>query len=900
MNNFTISQPTLPIQLTPFWGRELELAGIRRLLTAPTCRLLTLLGPGGIGKTRLALEAASEQGMNFNDGLCFVPLQPLGAADQMVLAIAETLNLSFFSSSEPKTQLLDYLSNKRLLLVLDNLEHLLEGVALVSDILAAAPLVKVIVTSRERLNLREEWLFDVGGLRFPLDETDPEAEAYSAVKLFTQNARRVRPDFGLNGDRAAVVRICQLVGGMPLGIELAASWTRTLSCDQIAQQITHGLDILATPTRNMPERHRSMRAVIDESWHMLTEAEAGIVSRLSVFRGGFTIAAAEAVAGASLPILAALVDKSWLHFDAEGGRYDVHELMRQYGAEQLERRNEGESTRAAHSTYFAGFMRQREKDIKFRRQIAALDEIEADFNNIRLAWIWAIQTDNRPAIDQMIEALSFFSDMRARWLEGIDLMTAAVEALASQEDMIWSRVRVRRVRLMMLGYARENPNENIQMQLEAHIAMGRAHDAPAEVAYGLQQLTMLTMWALNWKQASTYGEMSFNLLCDLNDRFYMGQMLIWIALMLGNTAATHQHLTVAKGMALHSLELSREVGDKNEIAWTAFHVGVMSYNLHEYAEGDRYFQEGDSCQRECRSMKALGHSLVQRAELALWIGEFERAQVMAAEAFQIVQYWNIAAIEDMTRVWTGLAKIMIEDYEGGEPLCRHVAVWIDQDIASFSSRVAQLGVAMAAFHAGNYTNLDQCYQNLVEDQQKISLISIQLYRMWRFMAPIGILVLSGRKRYEDAVILLSRLINLPFRTEYPSLAWLEKAPLFVRLRTQLEAKLGQQAFNDVWERGKTLDLEMTGAALLNGFPDSFTSLTDSLIPSVPETHHLLTAREVEVLGLVAAGLSNAQIAQQLFLSTGTVKWYVSDIFSKLNVNSRTQAVARARELKLIP
>jgi len=412
VNNFTIGQHTFPPQPTPFIGRQEELRQIMALLVDPVCRLLTLVGPGGIGKTRLALAAAVQN--HYTDGVYFVGLQPLASADHIFPVIADALGIQFFAGDEPKAQLLHFLSSKSLLLILDNLEHLLEGVGLITDILAAAPDVKMLATSRERLNLREEWVFDVGALPFPADEADPDAENYSAVALFTQNARRVRPGFSFKGERVGVVRICQLVGGMPLGIELAATWARTLSCNEIARQLERGLDILATPARNMPERHQSMRVVLDHSWALLSVAEATTFSRLAVFRGGFTVEAAEAVAGASLPILAALVDKSWLRFDAATGRYDAHELMRQYGAEQLEPLGGGDAARTAHCDYFAGFMQARERDIKYRRQIPALDEIEADFDNVRAAWEWGVQQRDRDAIRHMTEALNFFCDMRAR------------------------------------------------------------------------------------------------------------------------------------------------------------------------------------------------------------------------------------------------------------------------------------------------------------------------------------------------------------------------------------------------------------------------------------------------------------------------------------------------------
>ncbi|MBI1877997.1 MAG: XRE family transcriptional regulator [Chloroflexi bacterium] len=323
----------LPSPATPFIGREKELADITRRLKDPTCRLLALIGPGGIGKTRLAIRAAQHlvdaqpTELIFVHGIIFVPLTPVSSLGGLVAAIAEAANFTFYSNVPPQQQLLDYLREKEMLLVLDNFEQLLtppegedaSGVDLLAEILAVAPAVKLLVTSRETLNLQEAWFHPIAGLAFPellpapsAERTVAEVEAYDAVRLFVQSARRAQVGFSLAAEQKSVVRICRLVEGMPLGIELAAAWLKTLACDQIAHEIERSLDILSTRLQNMPERHRSMRAVFEHSWRLLVEAEQAVLQRLSVFRGGFQYQAAESVADASLMTLAALVEKSLL------------------------------------------------------------------------------------------------------------------------------------------------------------------------------------------------------------------------------------------------------------------------------------------------------------------------------------------------------------------------------------------------------------------------------------------------------------------------------------------------------------------------------------------------------------------------------------------------------------
>ncbi|HSR29272.1 MAG TPA: protein kinase, partial [Anaerolineae bacterium] len=352
----------LPAQATPFVGREAELAELACLLAEPQARLITILGAGGMGKTRLALEAGAGALDGFEDGVYLVPLAPLQSAQAIVPAVARAVGLSFSDDGEPRDQLLDHLNPRTMLLLLDNFEHLLahptvpathghgklgdgDGAGLVDDLLSAAPGVKVLATSRLRLNVQGEQLFHLLGMEVPHGEATADAGAYSAVKLFVQGARRVRPGFELAGrDQQYVARICRLVAGMPLAILLAAAWVELLSPEEIEGEIAASLDFLETDLRDVPERQRSIQAVFDYSWNLLGERERAVFAGLSVFRGGFLREAAQAVTGATLRELKALVDKSLLH-RTPTGRYEIHELLRQYGLEKLVQRGELEALR---------------------------------------------------------------------------------------------------------------------------------------------------------------------------------------------------------------------------------------------------------------------------------------------------------------------------------------------------------------------------------------------------------------------------------------------------------------------------------------------------------------------------------------------------------------------------
>jgi len=328
----------LPAQPTPFLGRAQELAALEALLAQPDRRLVTILGPGGMGKTRLALETGQRLLDQFWDGVWFLALDAVDAdsfspaLNPLLVGLAKTLGLTLHGGSPPEAQVLAYLQERQLLLIFDNLEHLVDSSEVISRLLSGTQRIKALVTSRKRLNLQEEWLFSLSGLALAPDPggpAQPQAGIPEAMQLFQQVAQRVQPTFDLNVSFNAVEQICRLVEGMPLGIELAASWARHLSPTAIVQEVENDIDFLATNVRNLPARHRSLRAVFDHSWRLLSALEQAVLPQLAVFRGGFRRTEAQAIAGASLVTLATLVDKSLLSVSASS-RYGLHERLRQY------------------------------------------------------------------------------------------------------------------------------------------------------------------------------------------------------------------------------------------------------------------------------------------------------------------------------------------------------------------------------------------------------------------------------------------------------------------------------------------------------------------------------------------------------------------------------------------
>jgi predicted ATPase len=347
----------LPIAPTPFVGRAKDIEAITTSLANPACRLLTLVGPGGIGKTRLAIEAARTQSDLLNEDVVFIALQPLSSPDLILPTLAEALPSQFNSSRGLKEQILDYFRDQSMLLVFDNFEHLLAGVNLISELLQHAPNIKFIVTSRERLQLQNEVVFRLEGFSFSDWATPQTAAESSVVRLFLQSARLVNPPFELTHDMLGdLSSICRLVGGMPLGILLAASWLDTLSIAEIAQEIQRSFEFLEGNWRDLPERQRSLRAVFEQSWNLLNDEERFAMCCFSIFRGGFTREAAQQIANTSLKTLNSLVNKSLLIRDSSG-RFDVHELLRQYSASELDHLyNERQQVQTRYAAYYARFM----------------------------------------------------------------------------------------------------------------------------------------------------------------------------------------------------------------------------------------------------------------------------------------------------------------------------------------------------------------------------------------------------------------------------------------------------------------------------------------------------------------------------------------------------------------
>ena len=448
------SQPriihNLPVHPTPFVAREKELKEAARLLRGSFCRLLTLLGPGGSGKTRLALQIAitiaNQSEERFKDGIWFVSLAPLTNPQLIGGAITEVLRISgVIKGVDGREKLLNYLRGRRMLLVLDNFEHLLgtESIQLVSDIITTAPHVQILATSRERLNIESEYIFQVEGLEVPADSrtlTNRDVESvprmFGALQLFEQCARRVQPSFKITKQNLLpIAHICRDVQGMPLAIELATSWLQVLSLEEISKEIERSLDFLESSWRDLPDRQRSLRAVFDSSWALLDKQSRPILKALSIFRTSFTREAAQAIAGASAKSLLDLANKSWIQ-RTSNGRYQIHELLRQYTFEILQKEKASfDQVKKQYCDYYAGFSFSMWQKLKGPDPGGAFVEAENEFENMRTAWLLLISNNGvETAVVRMLPLLFHYCEVRGTVPELMRLVEAGLSAIDRSKE----------------------------------------------------------------------------------------------------------------------------------------------------------------------------------------------------------------------------------------------------------------------------------------------------------------------------------------------------------------------------------------------------------------------------------------------------------------------------------
>ena len=762
----------LPLQLTSFIGREREIANLRKLLTTEA-RLVTLTGPGGSGKTRLALAVASDLVEGFEDGAWWVELASLSDQDLVAQAVASVLSVREVPGRSMSDALVEYLKEREVLLVLDNCEHLVASCAALCDtLLRACAKLKILTTSREALRAPGEAIFAVPPLSLPDPHRPPDAEGlpgYEATRLFAERARAARHDFSLTEENAtAVAQICHRLDGIPLAIELAAFRTRVLSVEQISKRLAESFELLTGGSRTTMAHHMTLRATMDWSHALLSEKERRLFGRLSAFAGGCTLSAAEAICAEGLlgreeilDLLTQLVDKSLVLVLAERdgeARYEMLETLRQYGREKLEGSGEARGVRARHAAWFLALAEEAEPHLRGRRQLEWLGRLETEHDNLRAAMRFLLGEGEIEASVRLAWALWFFWYVRGHQGEGYRY---AREVLERRDGL----PVLARARTLMVG---------------------------AITSYGLEDL----------ENNERLWEQSVGLFRRAgNDDLGLADMLAGVG-----AAALQRGDAGRAGAAFEeALGLYRGAGSRWGAGAMLTQLGMIPFAADDHERAVRHFEEGLVLSREVGD-RLTGHMALCGLALSSRIrGERGRAALLYAEALALAAEAGDRA--DAAHCVEGLAGLIAE---GGDP-----------------ERAARL-----------------------------------------FGASEALLETAGASHYAPA----------------------QERAIHEEAFEALRSGLGEETFEALRTAGRRMTPELAVEYALESPPERASR------PAYPAG---LSVREVEVLRLLTRGMTNARIAEELFISPNTVNRHLNSVYRKIGASSRAAATRFASEHNLL-
>ena len=761
----------LPLELSSFVGREKELAEVERLLEET--RLLTLTGSGGCGKTRLALAAAAELVEGYEDGVWVVELAPLADPALVPQVVASTLGVREQPGRSLTEALSYYLRTRKVLLVLDNCEHLIDACAeLAEALLHSCPELRILATSREALGITGEVAWPVPSLSLPDLRRLPDIESltrYESARLFVERAAAVKPSFALTAQNApSVAQICYRLDGIPLALELAAARAKVLPVEEIANRLDDCFRLLSAGSRTAMPRHRTLHATMDWSHELLPEEEQILFRRLSVFAGGFTLDAAESVCAgeglerdAVLDLLSHLVDKSLVRMREESGeaRYRLLETIRQYGREKLSGSGEAERFRERHAGYYLALAEAAEPELKGAWQVAWLERFEQEHDNLRAAISWSLERSNLQDAARLGWALWLFWWIRGHFAEGRRPMDQAL--LGEGNAAMPASARAQALYVAGTMACGQGDHRSAEPLLDESATLFRELGDRRGVAYALGSAAVLAITQERYERGIVYSEEATDLFLEVGDKWGAAPMLGCSAVGWLNRGEHGR----AKSLAERGLALCRETGDKHGTSIALNTLAGVAQAERNYERARDLFEEGLTVSAELGNQADVVHCLAGLASIAAAEGTIVRAACL----------------------W-GAAEALFEKIE-----------------------------AVYAY---------------VPDR---SLHRSQV---------------TARSLIEEA------------------------------------------AWEAAWAEGRTMSPEQAIAYALD---HSATPETAS-----PETYPAgLSAREADVLRLIATGLTNAEVAEKLFLSSRTVEWHLSSIYRKLGLHSRSEATRFAAEHDLL-
>jgi predicted ATPase/class 3 adenylate cyclase/DNA-binding CsgD family transcriptional regulator len=846
----------LPVQPTPFLGREHEVAALRDLLHREEVRLVTLTGPGGTGKTRLGLQVAAALSDRFKSGVFFVNLAPISDPALVLPTIAEALVIREESSRALLEQLTEHLRQRPLLLVLDNFEQVVSAAEQIAALLMACPRLKILVTSREVLHVRAEHEFPVPPLVVPDPDHLPDLITLSqqaAVALFLQQAQAVKPDFHLTETNArAIAELCARLDGLPLAIELAAARMKLFSPRALLARLGQRLSLLTSASRDVPNRQQTLRNTIAWSYNLLDAREQQLFRRLSVFVGGCTFEAIEALCtsleSASEAVLdgaASLVDKSLLQqvelHMGEEPRFAMLETIREYALERLESHGETETARRAHAAYFLALAEEAEQGMAGPQQALLLKRLEQEHDNLRAAMQWSTSQAGREIALRLGGALLSFWHIRGHFSEGRDFL------------------------------ARVLPHSN---EVAAPVR--------AKALYAASRLDD------DLDRAEEFCQRSLALYRELGDMVGIASSLH----LLADKAEGRGNLAVSRALGEESLMLFREAGDKQSVAYLLYHLVVVAVEQGEYARARDLLDESLTLTRELGNTRIMAYSLYYLAQVSrLSGGDLRQAHTLLEESEAL--FGELGDKEGMASYLNLRGMLALDEGDTARAASR-----VEQALALFQEMQLPHGTTLSLYASaqvaeasGNHMDSQALYEQGIVLARKSGNKHTIIFGLEGLAAAVAI---QGNYAWAahlwGAAEVRREMIGAP-------LPPIERTP-YNRAVTAARTHLGEQAFASAWAEGRTMELQQ---ALSTPGREAFSASSQeeeafSPIPLSPPPHpDGLTAREVEVLRLLAKGLSNAQIAEELIVSQLTIKAHLRSIYSKLQVTSRSAATRYALE-----